>query len=66
MCYLLNFQRPRRVGAKFTGDDIKPDEKLQPELSFDYDGKRDRLKIFRQNPLNNRATSAKIYTMHLV
>ena len=35
-------QRPRRVGAKFTGDDIKPDEQLQPQLSFDYDGKRDR------------------------
>ncbi|XP_020627082.1 pre-mRNA-splicing factor SLU7-like [Orbicella faveolata] len=35
-------ERPRRVGAKFTGDDIKPDEQLQPQLSFDYDGKRDR------------------------
>ena len=36
------FQRPRRVGAKFTGEDIKGDEHLQPQLSFDYDGKRDR------------------------
>ena len=35
-------QRPRRVGAKFTGEDIKPDEILHPELDFDYDGKRDR------------------------
>lgn len=35
-------ERPRRVGAKFTGDDIKPDEHVQPQLSFDYDGKRDR------------------------
>ncbi|XP_078355230.1 pre-mRNA-splicing factor SLU7-like [Oculina patagonica] len=35
-------ERPRRVGAKFTGDDIKADEKMQPQLSFDYDGKRDR------------------------
>lgn len=35
-------ERPRRVGAKFTGDDIKPDEHLQPQLSFDFDGKRDR------------------------
>lgn len=37
-----NLQRPRRVGARFTGDDIKPDEHVQPQLSFDYDGKRDR------------------------
>ncbi|XP_029209163.1 pre-mRNA-splicing factor SLU7-like isoform X1 [Acropora muricata] len=35
-------ERPRRVGARFTGDDIKPDEHVQPQLSFDYDGKRDR------------------------
>ena len=38
----FNLQRPRRVGARFTGDDIKPDEHVQPQLSFDYDGKRDR------------------------
>ena len=38
----FNVQRPRRVGAKFTGEDIRPDEHLQPQLSFDYDGKRDR------------------------
>ena len=35
-------QRPRRVGAKFSGEDIKADEHIQPQLSFDYDGKRDR------------------------
>ncbi|XP_065071059.1 pre-mRNA-splicing factor SLU7-like [Rhopilema esculentum] len=35
-------ERPRRIGAKFTGEDIKPDEILQPDLKFDYDGKRDR------------------------
>ncbi|XP_077992994.1 pre-mRNA-splicing factor SLU7-like [Glandiceps talaboti] len=35
-------ERPRRVGAKFTGEEIAPDEHLQPQLSFDYDGKRDR------------------------
>ncbi|XP_078589474.1 pre-mRNA-splicing factor SLU7-like [Branchiostoma floridae x Branchiostoma japonicum] len=36
------FERPRKVGAKFTGDKIAPDEHMQPDLSFDYDGKRDR------------------------
>lgn len=36
------FQRPRRVGAKFTGTNIAPDEHIQPQLMFDYDGKRDR------------------------
>nr|XP_058940781.1 pre-mRNA-splicing factor SLU7-like [Pocillopora verrucosa] len=35
-------ERPRRVGAKFSGEDIKADEHIQPQLSFDYDGKRDR------------------------
>ncbi|KAH3706704.1 hypothetical protein DPMN_066092 [Dreissena polymorpha] len=30
------------IGAKFTGDNFAPDEHLQPELSFDYEGKRDR------------------------
>lgn len=42
MYFVCTVQRPRRVGAKFTGDDIKPDEHLQPQLSFDFDGKRDR------------------------
>ncbi|OBS78754.1 hypothetical protein A6R68_18865 [Neotoma lepida] len=36
------FERPRRVGAKFTGTNIAPDEHIQPQLMFDYDGKRDR------------------------
>lgn len=36
------FQRLRRVGAKFTGEDIKPNEYLPQEVNFDYDGKRDR------------------------
>nr|XP_006823575.1 PREDICTED: pre-mRNA-splicing factor SLU7-like isoform X2 [Saccoglossus kowalevskii] len=35
-------ERPRKIGAKFTGDEIAPDEHLQPTLAFDYDGKRDR------------------------
>ncbi|XP_065919281.1 pre-mRNA-splicing factor SLU7-like [Dysidea avara] len=34
--------RPRKLGAKYTGQDIRPDEHLQPNLDFDYDGKRDR------------------------
>eukprot|EP01132_Coremiostelium_polycephalum_P006126 gene6126-7632_t len=33
-------ERPRKVGAKYTNDDIKPDEVLQ-ELDLDYDAKRD-------------------------
>ncbi|XP_026465483.1 pre-mRNA-splicing factor Slu7-like [Ctenocephalides felis] len=35
-------ERPRKVGAKFTGAQIAPDEFVQPELVVDYDGKRDR------------------------
>ncbi|KXJ28665.1 Pre-mRNA-splicing factor SLU7 [Exaiptasia diaphana] len=35
-------ERPRRVGARFTGEDIKPDEYHQKLLKLDYDGKRDR------------------------
>ncbi|XP_071492441.1 pre-mRNA-splicing factor SLU7-like [Diadema antillarum] len=35
-------ERPRKVGAKFTGEFLAPDEHIQPTLSFDYDGKRDR------------------------
>ena len=37
----LLVQRPRKVGAKYTGSDIAPDEYIQPQLDFDYDGKRD-------------------------
>ncbi|KAM4675327.1 pre-mRNA-splicing factor SLU7 isoform 1-T3 [Discoglossus pictus] len=36
------FERPRRVGARFTGANIAPDEYEQPQLMLDYDGKRDR------------------------
>lgn len=35
-------ERPRKVGAKYTGAKIAPDEFIQPELAMDYDGKRDR------------------------
>ena len=35
-------QRPRKVGAKFTGENFAPDEHIQKQLSFDYEGKRDR------------------------
>ncbi|KAJ9583053.1 hypothetical protein L9F63_022595 [Diploptera punctata] len=35
-------ERPRKVGAKFTGAKIAPDEFMQPVLAMDYDGKRDR------------------------
>ncbi|XP_038550530.1 pre-mRNA-splicing factor SLU7-like [Micropterus salmoides] len=35
-------ERPRKVGAKFTGTGIAPDEHSQIQLELDYDGKRDR------------------------
>lgn len=35
-------ERPRKVGAKFSGQKIAADEFSQPELSVSYDGKRDR------------------------
>ncbi|KAG5308887.1 SLU7 factor, partial [Pseudoatta argentina] len=35
-------ERPRKAGAKYTNFKIAPDEFTQPELSMDYDGKRDR------------------------
>ncbi|XP_077466589.1 pre-mRNA-splicing factor SLU7 [Stigmatopora argus] len=35
-------ERPRKVGAKFTGTSIAPDEHSQVQLNLDYDGKRDR------------------------
>lgn len=35
-------ERPRKIGAKFTGEEIAPDEHAQPNLSLDFDGKRDR------------------------
>lgn len=35
-------ERPRKVGAKFSNKNIAADEYVQPELSVDYDGKRDR------------------------
>ncbi|NXD66704.1 SLU7 factor, partial [Eolophus roseicapillus] len=35
-------ERPRRIGARYTGMNIAPDEHVQPQLMFDYDGKRDR------------------------
>lgn len=36
------FERPRKVGAKFTGSGIAPDDFVQPEIKLDFDGKRDR------------------------
>ncbi len=35
-------ERPRKVGAKFSGSNFAPDEHLQPKLNMDFDGKRDR------------------------
>ncbi|XP_014240701.1 pre-mRNA-splicing factor SLU7 [Cimex lectularius] len=35
-------ERPRKIGAKYSGAKIAPDEFMQPVLDRDYDGKRDR------------------------
>lgn len=42
MCVCVCVQRPRKVGAKFSGEDIAPDEPVQHDLNLDFDGKRDR------------------------
>ena len=36
------FERPRKVGAKFTNKDIAGDDVMLPSLKLDFDGKRDR------------------------
>ncbi|KAL7633507.1 UNVERIFIED_CONTAM: hypothetical protein RMT77_016040 [Armadillidium vulgare] len=36
------FERPRKVGAKYLGVNICPDDVDLPKLALDYDGKRDR------------------------
>merc|ERR550532_2006032 len=35
-------ERPRKVGAKFSGSNFAPDERVLPKLSLTFDGKRDR------------------------
>lgn len=35
-------ERPRKIGARFSGQGIAPDEFVQKTLSLNYDGKRDR------------------------
>ena len=35
-------ERPRKVGAKYSGEDFAPDEQLLPKVNLDFDGKRDR------------------------
>lgn len=35
-------ERPRKIGAKFTGAQIAFDDFLQPKITSDFDGKRDR------------------------
>ncbi|WKY13153.1 hypothetical protein Q1695_004178 [Nippostrongylus brasiliensis] len=36
------FERPRKLGAKQTNEDIAPDDHVQPNLSLGFDAKRDR------------------------
>ncbi|CAF0736505.1 unnamed protein product [Didymodactylos carnosus] len=35
-------ERPRRVGARFTGENFAPDEYVQSDINLSWDGKRDR------------------------
>ncbi|KAI4458225.1 step ii splicing factor slu7 [Holotrichia oblita] len=45
--------RPRKVGAKFSGANIAPDEYIQAKLNLSYDGKRDRWSGY--DPTEHRA-----------
>ena len=35
-------ERPRKVGAKYSGTNFAPDERMLPKLALGFDGKRDR------------------------
>merc|ERR1711953_1011271 len=35
-------ERPRKVGAKYSGTNFAPDERILPKLALGFDGKRDR------------------------
>ena len=35
-------ERPRKVGAKYSGSNFAPDEQVMPKLNLGFDGKRDR------------------------
>ncbi|XP_062511347.1 pre-mRNA-splicing factor SLU7-like [Corticium candelabrum] len=35
-------ERPRKIGARYTGSDIARDEVIQPDIDLDFAGKRDR------------------------
>lgn len=43
------FERPRKIGAKYHSVDICADDVMLPNLSLDYDGKRDRWNGFNPN-----------------
>ena len=44
-------ERPRKVGAKYTGKDFKPDEYIY-EIPLDFEGKRDRWKNYVKEVYN--------------
>ncbi|ESN93491.1 hypothetical protein HELRODRAFT_194032 [Helobdella robusta] len=46
------FERPRKIGAEYTGTNIAPDEFSQPQLDFNYESKRDRWNGY--DPANHR------------
>ena len=53
-------ERPRKIGAKYTGASFAPDEFSQPELKHDYEGKRD-----RWNGYNNEEYTVGFHTLPL-
>ena len=42
----VRLQRPRKVGARYTGEKIAPDELIPKALVLDFEGKRDLWKNF--------------------
>ncbi|KII63737.1 Pre-mRNA-splicing factor SLU7 [Thelohanellus kitauei] len=47
------FERPRKVGAKYSNKDLKPADYVQPKLKLDYEGKRDRWAGYDPNDYSN-------------
>ncbi|PIO73764.1 zinc knuckle [Teladorsagia circumcincta] len=55
------FERPRKLGAAKTGDDIAPDDHVQPNLLLGFDAKRDRWNGFDPSSHEQVLTSVETY-----
>lgn len=53
-------ERPRKIGAKFTGQDIMPDE-IVMNLDLDYDAKRDRWNGFNPDDYDEVMQEFELY-----